>query len=124
MKNRLNRREMLACGATVLLASRASLADGSKTMGKPADLGKAHLRVARPSDDLVAVTKFYRDGLGFEILSEFKNHDGFDGVMLGHKGAAYHLEFTGKRGHKAGRPRPRTTGWCSICRSPPRGSVR
>ncbi len=72
-------------------------------MGKPADLGKAHLRVARPSDDLVAVTKFYRDGLGFEILSEFKDHDGFDGVMLGHEGVAYHLEFTQKRGHKAGR---------------------
>ncbi len=72
-------------------------------MGQPADLGKAHLRVARPSDDLFAVTKFYRDGLGFEILSEFKGHDGFDGVMLGHKGAAYHLEFTRKRGHKAGR---------------------
>ena len=103
MKNRLNRREMLACGAAVLLASRASLADGSKTMDKPADLGKAYLRVARPSDDLVSVTKFYRDGLGFEILSEFKNHDGFDGVMLGHKGAAYHLEFTRKQGRKAGR---------------------
>ena len=71
-------------------------------MGNPADLGKAHLRVARPSDDLVAVTKFYRDGLGFEILSEFKNHDGFDGLMLGHKGAAYHLEFTHRRGHEAG----------------------
>ena len=103
MKNRLNRREMLVCGAAVLLWSRANLADGSKLMDKPADLGEAHLRIARPSDDLVAVTKFYRDGLGFEILAEFKDHDGFDGVMLGHKGAAYHLEFTRKRGHKAGR---------------------
>ena len=72
-------------------------------MDKPADLGKVHLRVARPSDDLLAVTKFYREGLGFEVLYEFKDHDGFDGVMLGHKGAAYHLEFTRKRGHKAGR---------------------
>ena len=72
-------------------------------MGKPADLDKAHLRVAHPSDDLAAVTRFYRDGLGFEILSAFKDHDGFDGVMLGHKGAAYHLEFTRKQGHGAGR---------------------
>ena len=49
------------------------------------------------------MVKFYRDGLGFEVLSQFKDHDGFDGVMLGHKGAAYHLEFTRKKGHKAGK---------------------
>src|SRR2546421_5771455 len=68
-----------------------------------ADLGKAHLRVARPTNDLAAVLKFYRDGLGFDVLSEFKGHDGFDGVMLGRRGAAYHLEFTRKTGHEAGR---------------------
>jgi len=28
---------------------------------------------------MVAVVKFYRDGLGFEVLYEFKDHDGFDG---------------------------------------------
>ena len=47
-----------------------------------------HLRVARPSDNIKAVTQFYRDGLGFEVLSEFTGHDGFNGVMLGCKGAA------------------------------------
>jgi catechol 2,3-dioxygenase-like lactoylglutathione lyase family enzyme len=62
----------------------------------------AHLRIARPSDDLAAVVRFYRDGLGLELLFEFKDHDGFDGVMLGHKGAGYHLEFTRKAGHRAG----------------------
>lgn len=67
------------------------------------DLGKAHLRVARPTDDLAKVIKFYRDGLGFDVLYEFKDHDGFDGVMLGRKGAAYHLEFTHKAEHKVGR---------------------
>ena len=67
------------------------------------DLGKAHLRIARPSDDLAAVLRFYRDGLGFEVLYQFQDHDGFDGVMLGRKGAAYHLEFTRKAGHRAGR---------------------
>ena len=50
MKNRLNRREMLAAGVAVLMVSRASLADGSKPMDKPDDLGKAHLRVARIRD--------------------------------------------------------------------------
>ena len=66
-------------------------------------LAKAHLRVARPTDHLTEVVQFYRDGLGFEVLYEFTDHDGFDGIMLGHKGAAYHLEFTRKRDHTAGR---------------------
>jgi catechol 2,3-dioxygenase-like lactoylglutathione lyase family enzyme len=72
-------------------------------MNEPIDVGTAHLRVARPTDDLEAVVKFYRDGLGLEVLSEFRDHDGFDGVMLGRQGAAYHLEFTHKAGHCAGR---------------------
>jgi catechol 2,3-dioxygenase-like lactoylglutathione lyase family enzyme len=66
-------------------------------------LAKAHLRVARPTDNLAEVLQFYSEGLGFEVLYEFKDHEGFDGIMLGDKGAAYHLEFTHKRGHTAGR---------------------
>ena len=62
-----------------------------------------HLRIARPTDNIADVVKFYRDGLGFDVIGSFDNHDGFDGVMLGHDGAAYHLEFTRKAGHKAGR---------------------
>lgn len=61
------------------------------------------IRFARPSDDLDALIAFYRDGLGFEVLGHFEDHDGFDGVMLGLKGAPYHLEFTRRRGHAAGR---------------------
>ena len=72
-------------------------------MNEPADLGKAHLRIVRPSDDLAGNLKFYRDGLGFEVLTEFKDHDGFDAVILGHAEAAYHLAFVHKAGHKAGR---------------------
>src|SRR5688572_11960672 len=72
-------------------------------MNESVDLAKARLRVTRPSDELDAVVRFYRDGLGFDVLSEFRDHDGFDGVMLGHAGAAYHLEFTRKAGHRAGR---------------------
>jgi len=64
--------------------------------------GRVHLRIARPSDNLDAVVRFYRDGLDFTVLYEFKNHDGFDGVMLGHPGAGYHLEFTRREGHIAG----------------------
>jgi catechol 2,3-dioxygenase-like lactoylglutathione lyase family enzyme len=68
-----------------------------------ADVGRAHLRAARPTDDLEAVVRFYRDGLGLDVLYQFRDHDGFDGVMLGRAGAGYHLEFTRKAGHHAGK---------------------
>lgn len=61
------------------------------------------LRVARPTDDLDALLRFYQDGLGFEVLYRFEGHDGFDGVMLGHRGAPYHFEFTRAHAHPAGR---------------------
>jgi catechol 2,3-dioxygenase-like lactoylglutathione lyase family enzyme len=60
-------------------------------------------RVARPTDNLVEVTRLYREGLGFEVLASFENHKGFDGVILGHKGLPYHLEFTHHRGNKVGK---------------------
>src|SRR5262245_9772681 len=72
-------------------------------MASGVDLGLAHLRVARPTDDLAAVVRFYRDGLGLDVLYEFKDHDGFDGVMLGRKGAIHHLEFTRKARHRVGK---------------------
>jgi catechol 2,3-dioxygenase-like lactoylglutathione lyase family enzyme len=61
------------------------------------------LRVARPTDRLDDVVRFYRDGLGFEIIATFDDHDGFDGRMLGHPQSPWHLEFTQHRGHTAGR---------------------
>jgi catechol 2,3-dioxygenase-like lactoylglutathione lyase family enzyme len=67
-----------------------------------AEVGLAHLRVARPTDDLEAVARFYRDGLGLDVLYQFQDHEGFDGVMLGRKGSGYHLEFTRKAGQRAG----------------------
>src|SRR5687767_2425232 len=65
-------------------------------------VGKEHLRVARPTGHMEEVVRFYRDGLGFEVLGSFEDHEGFDGVLLGREGAAYHLEFTRHRGHAAG----------------------
>ena len=65
-------------------------------------LPEAHLRVARATDRIDEVIHFYRDGLGFEVLSSFQDHAGFDGVMLGHRGAGYHLEFTHARDASAG----------------------
>ena len=61
------------------------------------------LRVARPTDDLPALLRFYCDGLGLLLLASFTQHNGFDGVMLGHPQAPYHLEFTHQPGHAVGR---------------------
>ena len=61
------------------------------------------LRIARPTDHLEEVIRFYTEGIGLSILGSFEDHEGFDGVMLGLPGAAYHLEFTRKHGHSAGR---------------------
>lgn len=66
-------------------------------------LGQAHLRIVRPTDDVAANVRFYRDGLGFEVLYAFDDHDGFGAAIMGHREAAYHLAFVRKIGHTAGR---------------------
>lgn len=40
-------------------------------------------RVARPTVELAAVRRFYEDLVGLDLLFEFEDHDGFDGVILG-----------------------------------------
>jgi catechol 2,3-dioxygenase-like lactoylglutathione lyase family enzyme len=62
-----------------------------------------YLTLHYPTDDLEAVTHFYRDGLGFEVIASFTDHAGFDGVMLRHSGWSYHLEFTHQAGYPVGR---------------------
>ena len=66
----------------------------------------AHLRIARPTNDLNKLVAFYRDGLGFEVVGSFEGHSGFDGVMLGHPEAGYHLEFTHEPGQQLEEWRP------------------
>jgi hypothetical protein len=55
------------------------------------------LRVARPTNRLASIADMYRTGLGLEVLAKFSDHAGFDGVVLGHGGWSYHLEFTHHR---------------------------
>jgi len=62
-----------------------------------------HLRIARSTDNLAALAAMYAQGLGLMLLGSFSDHDGFDGVMLGHPEQSWHLEFTSQRGHTAGR---------------------
>lgn len=45
----------------------------------------------------------YAKGLGFAVIAEFKDHRGFDGVILGHPRQAYHIEFTSQQGHDVGK---------------------
>lgn len=61
------------------------------------------VRVARPTDKLAEVVRFYNEGLGLVVIDGFEGHDGYDGVMLGLPGREYHLEFTQ---HEHGSPCP------------------
>ncbi|EMI40253.1 VOC family protein [Rhodopirellula sp. SWK7] len=65
-------------------------------------IASAQLRIARPTDRLDEVVAFYVTAVGFVELGRFTDHDGFDGVMVGHPAASYHLEFTHAHGHRAG----------------------
>jgi hypothetical protein len=44
----------------------------------------AVLRVARPTDHLAVIAEMYATGLDFTVLAQFEDHDGFDGIILGH----------------------------------------
>jgi catechol 2,3-dioxygenase-like lactoylglutathione lyase family enzyme len=72
----------------------------------PEHLPAAQVRIARPTDKLGEVVRFYSEGLGLEILGSFKDHDGYSGVMVGLPGREYHLEFTE---HEHGSPCPAPT---------------
>lgn len=64
-----------------------------------------HLRIARPVTDPTAAADLYCRGLGLTVLGSFSDHDGFDGVMLGKRGAGFHFEFMRSRAHPV-RPAP------------------
>lgn len=60
------------------------------------------IRIARPTDNLPAIAAMYEQGLGFNVLARFEDHEGFDGVILGNEGENYHLEFTHHHGASVG----------------------
>ena len=64
-----------------------------------------HLRIARPVTDLDRSVAMYTQGLGLTRLAGFRDHQGFDGVMLGEPGGSHHFEFTCCPGHPV-RPTP------------------
>jgi hypothetical protein len=64
---------------------------------------QAVLRIARPTDNIQLIAQMYQQGLGFELLGQFEDHQGFDGIIIGHPEHGYHLEFTHHRGTRVGR---------------------
>ncbi|MGI4855908.1 MAG: VOC family protein [Janthinobacterium lividum] len=50
--------------------------------------------MARPVGQLARAERMYVAGLGLSVLGQFRDHQGFDGVMLGHPEMPYHFEFT------------------------------
>jgi catechol 2,3-dioxygenase-like lactoylglutathione lyase family enzyme len=63
----------------------------------------AQVRIARPTDQLAEVERFYARNLGLPVIYRFTSHAGYDGVMIGLPGTDYHLEFTS---HVDGSPCP------------------
>ena len=80
--------------------------NNSDRRGWPNELPAVQVRVARPTDRLAEVVRFYRDGLGLREIGSFSRHAGYSGVMLGLPGRDYHLEFTE---HEHGSPCPAPT---------------
>ena len=64
------------------------------------------VRVARQTNRLDAVVRFYRDGLGLPEIDRFTGHRGYDGVFLDIPETAAHLEFTAHHGEPAPPPHP------------------
>lgn len=83
------------------------------------------VRIARPTNRLEELAGMYERGLNLTRLGEFKNHAGFDGIMLGVPGLEWHLEFTHEEGVTAGgEPSaehllvfyyPKLREWAAVC---------
>jgi catechol 2,3-dioxygenase-like lactoylglutathione lyase family enzyme len=64
------------------------------------------VRIARHTERLPELVRFYRDGLGLTEIGGFRDHEGYDGVFLALPGTGAHLEFTAGGGHSTPEPHP------------------
>jgi len=88
---------VLGIGAAGFLAGcalHARVASGPSSVGDDGSWPATQIRVARPTDKLEEVVRFYREGVGMREIGSFQGHAGYDGVMLGMPDASVHLEFT------------------------------
>lgn len=58
------------------------------------ELPVVQFRIARPTRKFAEIIRFYMEGIGLKKIAGFESHKGYDGIMLGLPGHAYHLEFT------------------------------
>lgn len=65
------------------------------------NLSVAQIRIARPTDQLREIERFYCEGVGLEKVGSFEGHQGYNGLMIGLPNTDYHLEFTE---HEKGSP--------------------
>lgn len=81
---------------------RLGVVEAAETVGSPVGAGVVPapstpagpvLRVARATADLATIALQYADGLDWEVLAEWEDHDGIDGMVIGAPGGTYHLEF-------------------------------
>ena len=70
------------------------------------ELEVVQVRIARPTDKLIEIEKFYCEGIGLKKIGSFQGHAGYTGIMIGLPNASYHLEFTE---HMHGSPCPAPT---------------
>jgi catechol 2,3-dioxygenase-like lactoylglutathione lyase family enzyme len=80
-----------------------ALWDGIRSRPQPQ---ATQLRVARHTECLDELVRFYRDGLGLEEVGGFRDHEGYDGVFLQVPGTGTHLELTAGGNHGAPSPHP------------------
>ncbi len=59
----------------------------------PSHLDVGAVRFARPTANFDEVVTFYGDDLGLSVLAEWRDHDGYDGVVFGLPGAPVHMEL-------------------------------
>ena len=70
------------------------------------NMNVAQIRIARPTDKIDEIKRFYGEGLGLTVVGSFNKHEGYTGVMFGLPDHDYHLEFTQ---HEDGSPCPAPT---------------
>ena len=68
----------------------------------PSSLPAIQVRIARQTNQIDELIRFYCVGLGLQIITSFKGHFGYDGVMIGLPGVNYHLEFVHHAGGSPG----------------------
>jgi len=55
------------------------------------------VRLARHTERLEEIVRFYGEALGLPELGRFEDHEGYDGVFFALPGTDAHLEFTSGR---------------------------